>query len=181
MNQYAIIVVPSPEICQKVDKYRKKFAKYTNYVITPHFTVYPPFYIEPETKGEIISILKKSFVGTEVKTINFEGIGFFEEKNNVAFFKPDKESEEYLRSLLIKATKALQGRVKNVYNDYNFTPEKFKPHMTIAEKIPDDTFKEVKRELNNLVEKDSFPVLSVFLFKQAGGSNLWNNEIEILF
>lgn len=55
MNQYVIIVVPPSEIIKKVDVYRKKYAPHTNYVIVPHFTIYPPFFIKSgDERGDTI-------------------------------------------------------------------------------------------------------------------------------
>jgi 2'-5' RNA ligase len=181
MNQYAIIIVPPAEICEMVDIYRKRYAQYTSYVIVPHFTVYPSFFIEKGDEKSILQLLKDTFKGTQSETIKLEKISFFDGKNNVAFFEPDINSSEFIKGLLVKATKLLSGMVKNVYDDYNFTPDKFKPHMTIAEKIPNDIFQDVKNELNKLEKKGSFLVSSVYLFKQQDNSNFWNKVDEILF
>lgn len=43
MNQYTLLVIPSQKIVEFIDKYRMKYAEYTNYIIPPHFTIYPPF------------------------------------------------------------------------------------------------------------------------------------------
>lgn len=181
MNQYAIIVVPSLEISEKVDAYRKKYARYTDYVIVPHFTIYPPFFINSNNEKEIIQLLKESFRGIEPWTVKLEKIGYFEGKNSVVFFEPNNDSSIFLKKLLVKATKTLKDKVKNVYDDYNFSPEKFKPHMTIAEKIPADIFESVKNELKDLEEKGSFSVSSIFLYGQKEKSNLWGKIEEITF
>ncbi len=181
MNQYIIIVVPSLEIIERVDKYRKIYARYTDYVIVPHFTIYPSFYITPGYEENVIQLLRNSFKGTEVVTINFSGVGYFESGNNVAFFKPDTESSIFLKSLLLETTEILKGKIRNVHDDRCFLPENFSPHMTIAEKIPEEVFRSVKKELDDINEKGSFTVSSVFLYTQTVGENLWCNAAEITF
>lgn len=130
---------------------------------------------------EGIQLLKSSFERTVPKTINFEGIGYFEGKNNVAFFEPDAESSDFLKKLLIKTMEALNGKVNNVYDDYNFTPGKFVPHMTIAERIPENVFEAIKKELGSFNKKESFFVSSVFLYRQKENSSTWENVEEICF
>jgi 2'-5' RNA ligase len=181
MSQYVVIVVPSQEIIDMVDRYRKKYARHTSYVIVPHFTVYPPFSILSSNENEIINVLKNGLAGIGSQVVKFEKIGYFEGKNNVAFFEPNAESINYLKSLLVKTTKSLEGRVKNVYDDYNFTPEKFKPHMTIAERMPEDSFVAVKEELDGLNENGEFAVSSVFVYKCEPETNQWSNLCEVIF
>lgn len=181
MNQYVIIVVPSKEVIKRVDLYREKYAKNTNYVIDPHFTVYPPFTIPSDNEDEVVDTLKDGLAGMDRKTIRFDKVGYFEGKNNVAFFEPDIESTDYLKNILVKVTECIGGKVKNVYDDYNFTPEKFKPHMTIAERIPDDNFIEVKKELDGLNEYGEFKVSSIFVYKHEPETNRWQSLREIGF
>ena len=181
MDSYVVIIVPSEKILKFVDRYRKKNAKYTNYVISPHITIYPPFYLEGSSEEEVISLLKNEFLGTEPKIINFPSVNYFEGKNNVAYFGPDEQSLRYLKSFLIKTTKALKGKIKNVYDDYNFTPEKFKPHMTIAEKIPSKILPLVKEKLAKLDTSLSFDVTAIFLYGQKMRSVIWNRVEKISF
>lgn len=181
MDQYVILVVPPQEIIDKVNVYRQKYASHTEYVIDPHFTIYPPFSIISGDENNLINILKSGFINAESNIIYFENIGYFEGKNNVAFFNPSKPSINYLKNLLTKATDLIKNNVKNVYDDYNFTPEKFNPHMTIAERIPDDSFQNVKNELNKVSEKGSFNVSSIFLYKYNLATKQWLSISEIKF
>jgi len=179
MAEYAIIVLPPGEAIEKVDKLRRKFAKYTSYVIPPHLTVYPPFYNQLSSEQVLIETLEEAFSISQPTSVNLKNFGFFEGKNNVAFIEPDDKSSIFLVDLLVTATNCLSGKAKNVYDDYNFSPENFKPHMTVAEKIPDDTFEQVKKELKNLNIDFSFPVSSVYLYGQDEGSKIWNKVAEI--
>lgn len=82
---------------------------------------------------------------------------------------------------MIKVTGGIGEKVKNVYDDYNFTPEKFKPHMTIAERIPEDVFIKIKGELEKQKESGQFIVNSVFLYKLEKDNNQWESLQEINF
>jgi 2'-5' RNA ligase len=181
MSSYALIIVPPKRILGFVDGFRKKYAKYTNYAIPPHITVYPPFFIKDSSEEIIIDSLVKSFRQVEPQKVTFKSIDYFEGKNNVALFSPDKKSVAFIKDLLIRATELLGNKVKNVYDDYNFSPRKFKPHMTIAEKIPDDTLAEVKKELDKTQEILTFDVKSVCLYKQEGNLKMWRKLREINF
>ena len=181
INSYTLIVIPPPKILRFVDGLRKKHAKFTSYVIPPHITVYPPFLIKNNNEKEIIDSLRKNLVQVNQQEIALKSVDYFEGKNNVAFFKLDKESSKFIKTLLVITMKSLNGRVKNVYDDYNFTPEKYKPHMTIAEKIPDDSLPLVKKELSSIKKTLDFSIKSVFLYKQKGNSKLWQELKEISF
>jgi 2'-5' RNA ligase len=181
MNAYAVAVIPPKNIAEMVDFYRRKYAKYTSYAIVPHLTIIPPFYIQSGDEAEIIGVLEAGFKGTKPEKVVIEKIGYFEGKNNIAFFQPDSRSSAFLRNLLIKATGMLSGRVKNVYDDYSFAPEEFKFHMTIAEAIPGEHLPKIKEELSSVVFRDSFLVSSVYLFRNLNDSNIWSELVEIKF
>jgi 2'-5' RNA ligase len=164
-----------------LDSYRIKYARYTSYVIVPHITLVPPFLIEKESPIEIVHSLQKGYKGLPPIKVILENVNFFEGKNNVAFVQPDAGSSESIRNILRKTTSILGNRIKNAYNGYYFTPEKFIPHLTIAESIPENIFSEIKSELAGLVFNYPFLVSSVFLFGQTGTSNIWQPQAEIKF
>jgi 2'-5' RNA ligase len=181
MNAYALAVIPPKNISEMVDFYRRKYAKYTSYVIVPHLTIIPPFYIQSGDEAEIIGVLEAGFKSTKPEKVVIEKIGYFEGKNNVAFFQPDSRSSAFLRDLLMKATNRLSGRVKDVYDDYSFAPEEFKFHMTIAEAIPGEQLPKIREELSSVVFRGSFLVSSVRLFRNSDDSNVWSELVEIKF
>ncbi|MCK5285632.1 MAG: 2'-5' RNA ligase family protein [Candidatus Pacebacteria bacterium] len=85
MNSYLITINPSKNINEIVNKYRNKYAKFTTYKISPHITIYPPFYLKQISEKEILNLLKSSLKDVNNFSLNFNSIKYFEEGNNVAF------------------------------------------------------------------------------------------------
>lgn len=117
----------------------------------------------------------------ETEEIKIDSIGSFEEGNNVIFFKPDQKSEEYLKDLFEKVTNGLKPLVKDAYKNYNLKIDNYNPHITIAEKIPEEKFKLIKQELSRENFDFSFKVDSIYLFKQEENSREWIKVKEIKF
>jgi 2'-5' RNA ligase len=181
MDSFALIIVPPREILDFVDEYRKRYAKYTNYVIPPHFTIYPPFYSNFRSESELIDELGATFSEVKPRQIAVTSVGYFEGENNVAFLEPTPESSAFLVTLLTLVTERFEGKVRQVYADYNFTPSTFTPHMTIAEKIPDWELPAVKDELGQVQGHRSFEVKGISLYKQPSGSLTWSEVARIEF
>ncbi|NQS88313.1 2'-5' RNA ligase family protein [Patescibacteria group bacterium] len=181
MNWYLVVIIPSREICDLVDRYRKKYAKYTGYVIPPHITIYPPFLITSSQK-EVIDALKESFFKTPVVKVKCDSVDFFESKNNnVAYFKPDKDSADLMKKFLIKTIKALKGKIKDVFEGHKYTLSEYSPHMTIAEKIPKRALSKVKKELSRFKGEIEFEVDSIYIYKQRSDSKIWEELTRIKF
>lgn len=182
MNWYVLIVVPSEKVCDLIDRYRKKYAKYTKYKIPPHITIYPPFLLDQSSEIEIIKSLKIHFSKTRPFQTLFRSINYFEgRKNNVVYFEPDKKSKDKFKYLLSFAIPAFQAKIKNSLLDKNFTLEKYTPHMTIAERIPADILPSIKNDLSKLKVELKFKVSSVFLYVQGKQSVKWEKLKEIRF
>lgn len=181
MDWYLVVVIPPKEICDLVDKYREKYAKYTGYVIPPHITIYPPFLITSSQK-EVVDSLKKSFSKTSVVKVRCDSVNFYEsEKNNVAYFELDKASADWMKKFLVKATKTLKGKIKDVFEGHKYTPSEYTPHMTIAEMIPEEALPTVKKELSRFRGKIEFQVDSIYLYKKRGDSKIWKEFAKIKF
>ncbi|MCK4918160.1 MAG: 2'-5' RNA ligase family protein [Candidatus Pacebacteria bacterium] len=181
MNSYLITIDPPKELIETIDKYRNRYAKYTNYKIPPHITIYPPFYLKKISEKEILELIKFSLKNTNKHSLNFNSISYFEEGNNVAFFAPNKSSNNFIRQVFLKVIENLKSRVEDVYNDYKMSVKDFNPHLTIAEQIPDDMFEKFKKELNNTKENLVFECNSLCLYKQESKSRIWNKVGEIKF
>lgn len=179
MKSYVLIVVPPEEEIAKINHLRQVYNQYTSYVIPPHFTVYPPFQLVDTDEQTLINLLGKGFNKVAGGQILTEGFGYFQGKNNVVFLNPNPSSETLLKQLLILAAESMAGKVKFVYPDYNFTPEKFKPHMTIAERIPGDKFEGVKSNIENQKIRVLFNLHNIFLYSNDKGSNIWSKIANI--
>ncbi len=181
MNWYLVIVVPPRKVCDFVDKYREKYAKYTGYAIPPHITIYPPFLITSSQK-EVINTLKKSFSKTPVAKVKCDSVDFFENKrNNVVYFRLDEGSADLMKKFLVKTTKALKGKIKNVFKGHKYTPSEYTPHMTIAEKVPKEVLPKIKKELARFRGKIEFEIDSIYLYEQRGSSRTWKEFAKIRF
>lgn len=164
-----------------MDKYRRLYAKYTSYTIPSHITVYPPFFLKGITERRFLTKLVNDFSKTKCGEVTLNSIDYFKGRNNVAFVKPDSKSSKYIINLLVKTVKFLEGYTKSVYSEYSPTPDKFNPHMTIAEKIPNNSLPKIKKELKNFNNVFSFKVESIFVFKKATDAKSWGMLREITF
>ena len=180
MNSYLITINPSKEVTDIVDRYRNKYAKFTTYKIPPHITIYPPFYLNKISENEVLRLLAflKKINGF---CLNFNSVKYFEEGNNVAFFAPDKKSAVLLKKIFLKVVEKLRNKVKDVYDDYKLSVECFNPHLTISERILDNEFQKIKKELNKINENLVFKCEFLCLYKQEPKSRIWNKVGEIKF
>ena len=179
MNSYLITIDPSKEVVDIVDKYRDKYAKFTNYKIPPHITIYPPFYLNKISEKEILKLLKNSVKDTNNFYLNFNSINYFEERNNVVFFAPDKNSNIFIKKVFLKVIKSLENKVKDVYDNYKMSVKNFNPHLTIAERIPDNEFKIIKEDLDKAKENLVFECSFLCLYRQEFESRIWNKIGEV--
>lgn len=63
MTKYLILILPPQDIINYVDQFRNKYAKYTSYIIPPHITIYPPFYLKD-------NVLETDIIDTVNEQIN---------------------------------------------------------------------------------------------------------------
>lgn len=178
---YLIVILPPKDIIKTMDKYRRLYAKYTSYALPTHITVYPPFFLKGITEGRFLTKLKNDFSKMECGEVTLKSVDYFKGRKSVAFVKPDSKSSKYIINLLVKTVKLLNGYTKNVYSEYSPTPDKFNPHMTIAEKIPNNSLSKIKKELKNFNHVFSFRVESIFVFKKATDAKTWDMLREITF
>lgn len=156
-NRFLLAIIPPQEVIDYIDIYRRQYAKNTNYIIPPHITICPPFYLNIN-QVDFLSQLNQIFQNTPSFQITLNSVDFFTGKNNVAFFKPEPATD--IRNLLVKIQTHLSGQIQNVWPDYPTDPEKFTPHLTIAEHIPDPVFESVKEDLENILIHQEFTVSS---------------------
>ena len=77
MYSYLIILLPPKDVIKTMDNYRKKYAKYTSYIIPPHITVHPPFFLKGITEKQLVAKLKDDFIKTKCSEVVFKSIGYF--------------------------------------------------------------------------------------------------------
>lgn len=178
---YFLGVVPPKKITDVVDKYRKKYAIYTSYHTPPHITVYPPFFLKGVGEAGFINLISESLKKTAPFPVRIESFDYFTGKNNVAYLKPDENSEEELRNLLKTILPKLQSHTKHIYDYFIDKVDDYHPHMTIAEAIPADALLKIKKELGLEKVNITFGVNSLKLLIQPQGSHEWKIKKSVRF
>lgn len=176
LEKYLLAVIPPKNIANFVDAYRAKYAK-KNLNISPYITVYPPFYW-PDSETVIISRLNKIFSMISPFCVKLTSVNYFIGKNNVAYFSPDSKSSVLLKKLFIFSQEHLSKLTSYVWPEYPTDPNTFIPHMTIAERVPDHEFAEMKRDFDLLSINQQFEVKSIFLLKKQ--FDFWQPISEII-
>jgi 2'-5' RNA ligase len=178
---YLLAVVPPKKIADFADKYREKYAKYTGYRSPPHITIYPPFYLTGIDEEEFKELLKKNLKNFAPFQVRINSVNFFTGRNNVLYFKPDERSKNYLKSALESIFLTIKLCTKPIYNYYIVEPDSYRPHMTIAERIPKEVFSKLKQELSKEKVNFTFEVDSIWLLVQPEGSKVWKVKEDIKF
>jgi 2'-5' RNA ligase len=180
-NGYLLAAVPPKKIIDFVDKYRKKYAKYTGYHTPPHITVYPPFYITDIDEEQFKKLLGNNLLNSDPFLVCIDSFDYFTGRNNVLYFKPDDRSKTYLTNLLVKIVPTIKLHTKDIYHFYKVEANNYHPHMTIAEKIPSDVLPKIKQQLNGEKVNFTFEVDSIQLLVQPSDSKVWQVKDDIKF
>lgn len=180
MDSYLFAVTPPEEIQEKVDAYRKKFARHT-YSIVPHITLYPPFVLTSINEKELVSTVKERTSAVSSGCIVLDSIGVFANggNHNVIYFKPNDSSQAYIRSLFDILLSTMDGIAAPRYSDYQINADSFKPHMTISSDVSDGEFPHMREELLKVTETFEFPCTSIDLYREKGDSGVWSAIAEI--
>ena len=97
----------------------------------------------------------------------------------MVYFKPDPKSAESLKSLLLKTSQALEGKIKNVFEGHGYTISDYTPHLTIAEKIPQEELLQIKKETSGFKRKIEFEVNCLYLYRQKENSKNWKELARV--
>jgi len=140
-----------------------------NYIDIPHLTLVYPFV--PEVDITIVNE-KLEALAKRIKpfTLVLDGIEYFEGDNNVAYIAI--EDKRPVIDLHTDIMHSLNGLIKEEYTDGQFNLERFTPHVTVGERIPDEVFLTVKKtfadyQLHYEIEIGSFPLVS------SGEDGIW--------
>ena len=169
MIDYAIALIFPGAIAKELNVLREKYLHYVGYTIEPHLTLVYPLLLEVD-----ISLVKEKLDAVSKRTKPFtlilNGIEYFEGKNNVAYAAiKDKQP---VVALHIDIMRSLNGLIKEEYTAGQYNLERFTPHVTIGEQIPEDVFPAVKNRFSGYrlhyeIEMDSFVLFS------AGEDGVW--------
>lgn len=182
MESYALVVMPEKEIADVINVFRQRFSEYASHTMPPHVTIYPPFYSQFPTIGDLRQVVAESCALTPPQRISLHGIGAFGGESNIVYLEPDHHSRRYLLDLFQKVAPRLQDSVTAVHkNSFGYTDGNFTPHLTLAENVPSEKLSAVMSKLSAEDIKLSFLVNALSLFQKEEGSNFWRLLTGIKF
>ena len=173
MTNYAVALTFPREVKQEIIKLQEEYKKYVIYRIEPHITLKYPF----ATKVDIAVInerLKKVADISVPFTLVLNGIKYFEGENNVVYIAV--ETKEPVINLHNSIVHSLEDLDKEESMEI-FDLERFAPHATIGEHIPQEVFPHIKKTLARLNPRYEIEVNSFTLFS-AGEDDIWKS-IEV--
>jgi len=174
MDSYLVAITPDESVIKIVNEYRQKYARYTEYKIPPHITIYPPFYLKKIPEEGIRIILQNAVGEIKKKRITLGSINYFRNtNNNVVYFELNPVSASFVRGVFLRVFRALNYVVNYAHDDYVVTADNFNAHLTIAEKIPEKELEIIKSEIVAPRRKLFFRDWSVDLYKKKCGSKTW--------
>lgn len=170
MTSYAVALTFPAGIETELNRLREKYNRYVNYHIPPHVTLMYPFKLSTDltvTKERLESVASR----TRPFVLELDGVEYFEETNNVAYVAI--KNKRPVVDLHTDIVRSLQGLVEGEYEEYIF--ERFTPHMTIAESIPNEVFPVIKKELSGYTLNRNINIDSFVLFS-SGNDAVWKPE-----
>ena len=169
MIDYAIDLIFPGAIAKELNSLREKYNQYVGYTIEPHLTLAYPFLPEVD-----ISLVKEKLNAVSKRTKPFtlilDGIAYFEGKNNVAYAAI--ENKQPVVALHIDIMRSLNGLIKEEYTDGQYNLERFTPHVTIGDQIPQEVFASVKKRFSDYRLYYEIEMLS-FVLSSADEDGVW--------
>ncbi len=143
-NDYIIVLTFRPEIKNSLSKLSQEYLGYIEYKIVPHLTLIYPF-MPVFSLYRIYEQLEKVAKQTKPFDITLQGIDFFEEDGNVIYAAV--ENKRAMKKLHTDLVMSLEGLIKEQYTDGKYNLDRFVPHVTIGNNIPDEIFIDLKKKL----------------------------------
>ena len=162
---YAVVLTFSQEFSDAVSKLRENYQKYMGYAIVPHITLVYPFRptVDINAVNEKLEEVAKS---TKPFTLILHGIEYFEKGNNVAYVAV--EDKWPVINLHANIFHSLKGLIKEDIIFQNYNLERFTPHVTIGERIPDEIFPTVKEKFSDYEINYECEIMEFSLFSDNG-------------
>ncbi|MGD0794746.1 MAG: 2'-5' RNA ligase family protein [Dehalococcoidales bacterium] len=143
-NDCAVVLTFSPDIENTLSRLCEEYLIYIDYKIVPHLTLIYPF-TPVFSLYKVNEQLEKVAKQTKQFNITLNGINYFEDDSNVAYAAI--ENKRAVKKLHIDLISSLEGLIKEQYTDGKYNLDRFVPHVTIGNKIPDEIFLEIKKKL----------------------------------
>lgn len=141
---YAVLLTFSGEIEKVFHNLRADYPQYITNDIFPHLTLlnsFVPVFSLFKVDEQLAEVARR----TPPFGISLREIKFFEGGNNVAY--ADIEPKRAVRRLHVDIVRSLEGLVQEWSTDGRYT-ERFRPHLTIWNRIPPAVFPGVKKKLS---------------------------------
>jgi len=170
MTNYAVALTFPREVKQEIIELQVEYKKYVAYSIEPHITLKYPFTTEVDIA--VINKRLKEVAGISTPfTLVLNGIQYFEGENNVAYIAI--ETKEPVINLHDSIVHSLEDLDKEESMEI-FDLERFTPHATIGEQIPQEVFPHIKKTLARINLRYEIEINSFTLFS-AGADDIWKS------
>ncbi len=140
---YAVALVLSDKTAEKLSQLRTDYQQVMDYNIIPHITLvyrFSPVFSLFQINEQLEKVAKRY----EQFNITLNGIGFFENGNNVVY--ASLENIRPVKKLHTDIIGSLESFIKEWHTDGEYNLERYVPHVTIGSKIPDSIFPEIKKK-----------------------------------
>jgi 2'-5' RNA ligase len=144
LKLYALFLTFSGEIEKVFSSLRADYPQYLENAVFPHLTLLNSF-VPVFSLFKVDEKLEEVARRTPPFAISLREIKFFEGGNNVAY--AEVEHRRPLRRLRADIVRSLEGLVQEWRNEGKYI-ERFRPHLTIWNRIPPAVFPEVKKKLS---------------------------------
>jgi 2'-5' RNA ligase len=145
--KYGIAIFPSKKLQDLVNSYRKRYDPHYA-LIAPHLTLKDPFDVEDEDElKEMTRQIHEISDNIQPFNLNVYKVGSFHPVNNVIYFK-------------VKEDESLNKLHEQLYQEELYTekPYNFVPHITLAQKLPDEEHHDVLESLKMMDIDHTEPV-----------------------
>jgi 2'-5' RNA ligase len=165
-NDYAVVLTFSPAIAKILSRLRQEHLQYVDYTIEPHLTLIYPF-MPVFSLYRVIEQLEQVARRTKPFGIILNGIKYFENESNVVYAA--LENKRAVKKLHSDLVISLEGLIKEQHTDGKYNLERFVPHVTIGNKIPDAIFLEIKKKTSRhrLYFEDDITDFTLFAEKKG--------------
>lgn len=161
MLNYGIAILPSEEVKELANSYRKRYDPHYK-LISPHITLKEAFTITEEKLPLLISHLEEVAKSTPSFTVTISKFSTFYPVNNVIYLAIDNSETIY------ELYKKIQQKEPDPEKPYAFTP-----HITIAQKMNTDELLDVYAAIKSQEVYAKFEVKEFHLFQQ-GEDQVWH-------
>lgn len=158
MTAYAVALTFPANVARELNELRNELTQYVGYRIEPHMTLVYPFSppVDMNTVEEKLDAVAKA---ARPFRLVLDGVEYFEGENNVAYVAV--ESADPVKSLHTAIMRSISGLIGEESANGQYNLERFVPHVTIGEQIPNELFPSVKvkfadRKVHHEIEMSSF-------------------------